>query len=217
MLHLSDLHLSDASQVDEWYGQLTEDLRQLACDHLDALVLSGVLTNTSNPSEYAAVRSFLNKLRRDFHLSRERAQSGDGLGGITCGGAAGLTRARAPCPWRWTKRGPRMAPYEPRRATRAAAVRSSQSMACPQSVGPPAPTRGRARKAREYGGLHRELRESAQAAEAAPLTPATVVYRLYAPGVAALAPLFAVCVGAEQAGRRRRTEPRRRGAACEAG
>ncbi|HSN97589.1 MAG TPA: TIR domain-containing protein, partial [Candidatus Nanopelagicales bacterium] len=44
VLHLSDLHFSQLSQADVWYGQLAEDLKELECDRVDVLVLSGDLT-----------------------------------------------------------------------------------------------------------------------------------------------------------------------------
>lgn len=69
VLHLSDLHFSQLSQADVWYGQLDEDLKELACDRLDVLALSGDLTQRADPNEFEAVRRFLLRLSTDTRLS----------------------------------------------------------------------------------------------------------------------------------------------------
>jgi 3',5'-cyclic AMP phosphodiesterase CpdA len=72
VLHLSDLHFTQLTQADVWYGQLAEDLKELACERIDALVLSGDLTQRADPTELEAVRRFLLRLSTDFRLSPGR-------------------------------------------------------------------------------------------------------------------------------------------------
>ncbi len=72
ILHLSDLHFNQRAQADVWYGQLAEDLREMECNHLEAVVVSGDLTQTGEPFEFDCVRAFLDKLIRDFRLSPKR-------------------------------------------------------------------------------------------------------------------------------------------------
>jgi 3',5'-cyclic AMP phosphodiesterase CpdA len=69
VLHLSDLHFSHVQQADVWYGQLAEDLRELECDRLDVLVLSGDLTQRAGKTEFEAARRFLLRLSTDMRLS----------------------------------------------------------------------------------------------------------------------------------------------------
>jgi 3',5'-cyclic AMP phosphodiesterase CpdA len=69
LLHLSDLHFSQSPQADEWFGQLAEDLRELGCDRLDVLVLTGDLTQRAAPSEFDAARRFVLRLSTDARLS----------------------------------------------------------------------------------------------------------------------------------------------------
>jgi 3',5'-cyclic AMP phosphodiesterase CpdA len=69
VLHLSDLHFSQVQQADVWYGQLAEDLKELECDRLDVLVLSGDLTQRADRNEFEAARRFLLRLSTDARLS----------------------------------------------------------------------------------------------------------------------------------------------------
>lgn len=69
VLHLSDLHFSQLAQADVWYGQLAEDLKELECDRVHALVLSGDLTQRADRQEFEAVRRFLLRLSADIRLS----------------------------------------------------------------------------------------------------------------------------------------------------
>jgi 3',5'-cyclic AMP phosphodiesterase CpdA len=69
LLHLSDLHFSQLPQADVWYGQLAEDLKELGCDRLDVLVLSGDLTQRADAREFEAARRFLLRLSTDARLS----------------------------------------------------------------------------------------------------------------------------------------------------
>jgi hypothetical protein len=73
VLHLSDLHFGTPELADRWYSQLAEDLHHnLACDRLDALLLSGDIANYATPDEYAAARSFLDKLCAELHIPGQR-------------------------------------------------------------------------------------------------------------------------------------------------
>jgi predicted MPP superfamily phosphohydrolase len=69
LLHLSDLHFATMDQAIIWYSQLAADLREQQVERLDALVVSGDLTNRAEPDEYHAARLFLEKLMVGFSLS----------------------------------------------------------------------------------------------------------------------------------------------------
>lgn len=70
VLHLSDLHFGTQAQALLWYGQLLADLRsELACDQLDAVVLSGDITNRAASDEFDAASQFLRDLKEDFKLA----------------------------------------------------------------------------------------------------------------------------------------------------
>lgn len=70
VLHLSDLHFSTEREAVEWSAQLREDLHhELRRTELTAVVLSGDLTNTATPEEFAVAETFLAELRSDFGLS----------------------------------------------------------------------------------------------------------------------------------------------------
>lgn len=70
VLHLSDLHFGTQAQALLWYGQLLADLRsELACDQLDAVVLSGDITNRAASDEFNAAAQFLRDLKEDFKLA----------------------------------------------------------------------------------------------------------------------------------------------------
>ena len=73
ILHLSDLHFGTEANAQSWYEQLAADLtRELACERLDCAVLSGDIANRSTKAEYAAAKSFLDKLCQRFGLSKSR-------------------------------------------------------------------------------------------------------------------------------------------------
>lgn len=69
VLHLSDLHFGTQEQAVLWYDQLFSDLRsELACDRLDAVILSGDVTNRAASDEFDAASAFLRDLKEDFGL-----------------------------------------------------------------------------------------------------------------------------------------------------
>jgi len=69
ILHLSDFHFATKDQATVWYSQLAADLREQQVDRLDALVVSGDLSNHADPLEYDAARLFLEQLMSGFSLS----------------------------------------------------------------------------------------------------------------------------------------------------
>lgn len=69
ILHLSDLHFAAMDQATVWYSQVAADLREQQVDRLDALVVSGDLSNHADPLEYDAARRFLEQLMSGFALS----------------------------------------------------------------------------------------------------------------------------------------------------
>lgn len=73
ILHLSDLHFGTIKEARIWYGQLAEDLtRELKCDRLDAIVLSGDIANLSAEAEYQAAKRFLDDLCNEFKVDMRR-------------------------------------------------------------------------------------------------------------------------------------------------
>src|SRR5215207_1791576 len=73
ILHLSDLHFGTLENARIWYGQLAEDLtRELRCDRLDAVILSGEIANLSAETEYQAAKSFLDDLCSEFRVGMRR-------------------------------------------------------------------------------------------------------------------------------------------------
>lgn len=69
ILHLSDIHFGTDKDAVLWYGQLAEDLkRDLNCNSLDAVILSGDIATNSEPVEYEAAKSFLVKLGNEFGI-----------------------------------------------------------------------------------------------------------------------------------------------------
>lgn len=79
ILHLSDLHFGTSTDAINWYSQLADDLRQLLPqlqsdqnEGIDALILSGDITNYSTPQEYEAAELFINRLLPDFGLKRHQ-------------------------------------------------------------------------------------------------------------------------------------------------
>lgn len=72
ILHLSDLHFGTVEDAERWHGQLAEDLyRELRCDRLDGLILSGDVANYSTEQEYQAAGQFIELLRAEFGISQE--------------------------------------------------------------------------------------------------------------------------------------------------
>jgi 3',5'-cyclic AMP phosphodiesterase CpdA/HEAT repeat protein len=72
ILHLSDLHFGTKDDAYKWYNQLAEDLkRELDCDMLDAIILSGDIANVSQEKEYAAAKSFLDALCNEFKIDAD--------------------------------------------------------------------------------------------------------------------------------------------------
>lgn len=74
ILHLSDLHFFSNDDADTWYSQLADDLssKDLACDHLDLVLLSGDIANVSTPEEYAVAETFVRKLKTGFNVEDHR-------------------------------------------------------------------------------------------------------------------------------------------------
>jgi hypothetical protein len=73
ILHLSDLHFGTLDNARDWSTQLAEDLRNdLSIPHLDALILSGDIANSSTEEEYIAAEQFLHNLQQDFPLKPEQ-------------------------------------------------------------------------------------------------------------------------------------------------
>ena len=77
ILHLSDLHFGADKQSDpvtdaeKWYGQLADDLyRELKCDRLDAIIISGDVGNFSEPGEYMAAHIFIDLLCEKFGVGK---------------------------------------------------------------------------------------------------------------------------------------------------
>lgn len=72
ILHLSDLHFGTADDARKWHNQLAEDLkRELKCDKLDAIILSGDIANVSEEKEYAAAKTFLDHLCNEFKVDAD--------------------------------------------------------------------------------------------------------------------------------------------------
>ena len=75
ILHLSDLHFGAEKNSDSiadakrWHSQLANDLIiELGCKKLDAAIISGDIGNFSEPEEYRAAESFLERLCAKFGL-----------------------------------------------------------------------------------------------------------------------------------------------------
>ena len=72
ILHLSDLHFSNKNDADRWYRDLAYDLQKnLQCEDLDALIISGDVASHSTPEEYEVAKEFIIDLMIDFQLKRE--------------------------------------------------------------------------------------------------------------------------------------------------
>lgn len=72
VLHLSDLHFGTAEDALGAYAKLAADLRQMGCEHLDAVLVSGDLTQRAAASEFEAARSFLERLGEGFGFGPKR-------------------------------------------------------------------------------------------------------------------------------------------------
>lgn len=73
ILHLSDLHFGNSDDARTWYNQLAEDLiRELNCQRLDAVILSGDIANHSTEEEYNAAKMFLDELCKEFSVQPSR-------------------------------------------------------------------------------------------------------------------------------------------------
>lgn len=69
LVHLSDLHFGTRAQAGLWYGQLAEDLRrEMGISRIDALCLSGDLTQRGQEEEFRAAEEFLIGLTAEFEL-----------------------------------------------------------------------------------------------------------------------------------------------------
>ena len=70
VLHLSDLHFDTQEHAIQWYDQLHGDLRgELGYDSLDAVILSGDISNHAIPSEFDAASQCMRDLQADFKLT----------------------------------------------------------------------------------------------------------------------------------------------------
>lgn len=73
ILHLSDLHFRDPDKAEVLYNQLAEDLkRNLHCSELEAIVLTGDITNAATRKEYDSAGLFLERLTGEFTVSKDR-------------------------------------------------------------------------------------------------------------------------------------------------
>ena len=72
ILHLSDLHLDGQRHAVQWYDQLREDLHSEGRDSLDAVLVSGDISNRAVAEEFEAAAQFLRDLQSDFKLSPQQ-------------------------------------------------------------------------------------------------------------------------------------------------
>ncbi len=73
ILHLSDLHFTTAKRADLWFSQLQLDLtKELNCEQLDAIVISGDVGTLSTGNEYAEAERFFKKLTQRFGVGPNR-------------------------------------------------------------------------------------------------------------------------------------------------
>lgn len=74
VLHLSDLHFKSARQVTPWIDLLEADLDQIKDEvpRLDAVVVSGDLTQVADRAEFAAAEDFLRELRSTYGLGPQQ-------------------------------------------------------------------------------------------------------------------------------------------------
>jgi len=72
ILHLSDLHFGNMSDAHNWFSQLADDLKiSLNCTKIDIIVISGDISNKSEPDEYNAAESFIKKLCTEFQTKNK--------------------------------------------------------------------------------------------------------------------------------------------------
>jgi 8-oxo-dGTP pyrophosphatase MutT (NUDIX family) len=72
ILDLSDLHFHVGIDVDTLFAQLSEDLRiDLKCEQLDAIILSGDLTDRAEKKEFDLAYEFTQKLITTFRVARQ--------------------------------------------------------------------------------------------------------------------------------------------------
>ncbi len=69
ILHLSDLHFDKLEQAILWHGQLAADLREMNCEKLHAIVLSGDLTQRASKDEFDAAAHFIELVAQQFSLA----------------------------------------------------------------------------------------------------------------------------------------------------
>ncbi len=73
ILHLSDLHFGTSEQAQLWANQLAGDLKhELNISEIDAIILSGDISNRSSSGEYKAAKNFLDYLGKEFSLTSEK-------------------------------------------------------------------------------------------------------------------------------------------------
>lgn len=75
VLHLSDLHFQSITQVVLWLDQLEADLRDsraLAIPKLDAIIVSGDISESSSSEQFDAAEQFLWELRKSYKLPPHR-------------------------------------------------------------------------------------------------------------------------------------------------
>jgi len=69
--HLSDLHFSELAQAEIWSSQLVADLvKELGCERLDGLILSGDITHSASPEEFRAAEAFIETLRTKLSIPK---------------------------------------------------------------------------------------------------------------------------------------------------
>lgn len=69
VLHLSDLHFGTEDDAVNWHSQLAEDLHhELGCTRLDAIIISGDITNRADEKEFKAARLLLDSVCKEFGL-----------------------------------------------------------------------------------------------------------------------------------------------------
>lgn len=73
ILHLSDLHFGTKENALNWQSQLAEDLvKDQMCPRLDAVILSGDISNRATEEEFEATTVFLKKLQEEFQLDKDQ-------------------------------------------------------------------------------------------------------------------------------------------------
>jgi uncharacterized protein YjbI with pentapeptide repeats/calcineurin-like phosphoesterase family protein len=71
VLHLSDLHFGGTSDAELWYSQLAQDLvNELGCASLEAIIVTGDISNRADPNEFSAAKKFLHDLALEFQVNQ---------------------------------------------------------------------------------------------------------------------------------------------------